>query len=316
MNIAQKMLKAVSDPDYRFLVMASHGLCNKMPDDQYLARRFQAEFGYPLDLSNPKTFNEKLQWLKLYDRTPEYTAMVDKYEAKKYVAGIIGEQYIIPTLSVWDSFDEIDFDKLPNQFVLKCTHDSGGLVVCRDKETLDFNSAKQKIEKSLRRNYFWVGREWPYKGVRPRIIAEMYMEDEAAGNMHGAPQGLTDYKFFCFNGKPELLYISVGLENHSTAKISFYDLNGNEMPFHRDDYQPYHNAPMPDNLSEMKEVAEKLASAVDSPFVRIDLYSINGSVYFSEITFSPCSGMIPFSPASADLQMGKMLTLPEQRHSK
>ena len=172
-----------------------------IPDALYLKLRYWKVFHKPLNLKNPQTFNEKLQWLKLYDRKPEYTCMVDKYKAKQYVAERIGQEYIIPTLGVWDSFDEIDFDALPDQFVLKCTHDSGGLVICQDKKTLDKEAARRRITASLQRNYFWANREWPYKNVKPRIIAEVYMQDTVTAE-------LRDYKFFCFNGTAKLLFIA------------------------------------------------------------------------------------------------------------
>ena len=293
---------------YAILSLAAHGYLNWMPDDMYLRCQYWAHMKRKLNLKDPKTFNEKLQWLKLYDRKPIYTTMVDKYAVKKYVADLIGGEYIIPTLGVWDSFDQIDFDSLPDQFVLKCTHDSGGLVICRDKSKLDKAAAKRKIEASLKQNYYWNGREWPYKDVKPRIIAEHYMEDE------NLAQGLTDYKFFCFNGKPQILYVSQGLENHASARISFYDMQGTPMPFCREDFKPLKGTCVrPDNFEQMGLMAKKLAAMVGSPFVRVDLYSIMGKVYFSEITFFPCSGMIPFSPAHWDAQLGEWIDLPKDK---
>lgn len=286
---------------------AAKGLLNWMPSEMYLRHIYKTRMGYKPDLKNPKTYNEKLQWLKIHDHNPEYTRMVDKYESKKYVADIIGEEYIIPTIGVWDGFDDIDFSSLPDKFVLKCTHDSGGLSICRDKNSFDIEKAKKKIERSLKRNYYWANREWPYKNVKPRIIAEEYMEDE---NATEEVRGLTDYKFFCFNGRPEFLYVSRGLENHSTAKISFYDLEGKEMYFHRNDYAQIGEITLPDNFDEMIEKATVIAEKVSCPFVRVDLYSIKGSIYFSEITFFPCSGTIPFEPKSADEDLGKMIKLP------
>jgi len=242
-----------------------------IPTKIWLSLLFRHETGYRMDWKNPQTFNQKLQWLKVYNKKPIYTTMVDKYEAKKYVANIIGEEHIIPTLGVWNSFDEIDFDKLPEQFVLKCTHDSGGIIICRDKSKLDLKKARKKFRVALNRNNYCVNREWPYKNVKPRIIAERYMEDE------NETAGLTDYKFFFFNGVPRMLYVSQGLEDHATASISFYDMNGEEMPFHRKDFRPIAMAfQAPTNFDEMKRNAEKIASEVNSPFVRVDLYSING----------------------------------------
>ena len=436
--------------------MTSKGLFNWMPDEMYLKMRYKKKFHRALDLKNPKTFNEKIQWLKLHDRKPEYTQMVDKYEAKKFVADRIGKEYIIPTLGVWDRFEEIDFDTLPNQFVLKCTHDSGGLVICRDKSRLDREAARRKIEKSLKTNYYYHGREWPYKNVRPRIIAEQYMEDKKTGDpmdykffsfggmvkcykidfdrfvehhanyfdpegnilpfgeivyppvmgreLETSPnlplmkqlaetlsaqipflradfydidgkvyfgelmfypasgfgmftsieadnllgdwiklpescgggycligeqyvlwlhkkekqqiplptkvEGLTDYKFYCFDGKPEFLYISKGLEEHSTASISFVTMDWQFAPYRRSDYRPFETLPKkPQGFNEMVQLAERLSKEI--PFLRVDMYQIGDKVYFSELTFSPCSGFMPFENSEHDAEIGQMISLPE-----
>ncbi|MBR2309191.1 MAG: glycosyl transferase [Oscillospiraceae bacterium] len=282
-----------------------------IPDKLYIQMRFFQRMKRLPDLKNPKTFNEKLQWLKLYDRKPEYTTMVDKYEVKRYIAEQIGEKYVIPTLGVWDRFEDIDFDSLPDQFVLKCTHDSGGLVICRDKSKLDKEAAKKKIEASLKVNYYWQGREWPYKNVKPHVLAEAYMEDE------NESQGLTDYKFFCFNGEPKLLYISQGLEDHATAQISFFDMDGQKTPFYRSDYRPMDDGfTLPGNFEDMHKIAQILAQRINCPFVRIDLYSIKGKLYFSEITFSPCSGMLPFQPMEWDQKLGDWISLPTDKAEK
>ena len=215
-----------------------------------------------------------------------------------------GGGYVIPTLDVWDSFDDIDFDKLPNQFVLKCTHDSGGLVICRDKTKLDKSSVRTKIEKCLEHNFFWGQREWPYKNVKPRIIAEKYMEDAAAKIL--GSNGLTDYKFFCFNGTPEFVYVSCGLEDHTTAQMSFLDMNWEFAQFKRSDYRPLSTVPpKPERFEEMKAIAGKLSK--DIPFVRVDLYEVQGKVYFSEMTFFPCSGFLPFEPEEFDRILGSSI---------
>lgn len=276
-----------------------------LPDKLYLKLMYKRHFHKKLNLKNPQTFNEKLQWLKLYDRKPIYTTMVDKYAVKKYVSDILGEEYIIPTLGVWDKFDDIDFDKLPNQFVLKTTHGSGGynVFICKEKQNFDIAKAKSLMEKSLKSDTFWYGREWPYKNVPKKIIAEKFMEDGSGS--------LVDYKFFCFNGEVKFLYISRGLDHHDTAEISFFDLDGNETYFSRDDFKRITNFTLPENWEDLKMVASKLAKQVNVPFIRVDLYSINGKIYFSELTFSPCSGYLPFNPKSADLEIGKLLTLPE-----
>lgn len=275
-------------------------------DSLYLKLLWKANFHTKLNLDSPSTFNEKIQYLKLKNRDPRYTKMVDKYETKKYVAGIIGEGHIIPTYGIWNSFDEIDFDSLPDKFVLKCTHDSGGLAICRDKDTFDYKAARTKINKSVRRDYYWLSREWPYKNVPHRIIAEKYMEETYGEN---ELVGLVDYKFFCFDRVPKFLYISKGLENHKTARISFFDLKGELLPFYRSDYKQMSEVSLPSNYDEMLDIATRLAEDVNAPFVRIDLYSIGGNTFFSEITFSPCGGFLPFQPVEWDERLGEYLNL-------
>ncbi len=302
-----KAIKLLGNPSKLVVRMNEKGFHRLFSDSFVLKNQFKHKFGKKLNLKSPQTFNEKLQWLKLYDRRSEYTTMVDKYEAKKYVAEIIGEEYIIPTLGVWDRFEDIDFESLPDQFVLKCTHDSGGLVICRDKINLDKEAVRKKICRSLKRNYFWQSREWPYKNVKPRIIAEQYMEDNSGSS------GLTDYKFFCFNNEAKMLYVSQGLEDHSTARISFYDLNGNEMPFRRSDYRPIgDNMTLPNDFEDMLKTANKLARSINSAFVRVDLYSTGNGIKFSEITFSPCAGMIPFDPPDWNATLGNWIKLSEK----
>ncbi len=272
-----------------------------MDDEKYLKYRYKRILSRELNLESPKSFNEKIQWLKIHDRNPDYTKMVDKYEAKKYVASIIGEEYIIPTYGVWDKFGNIDFDSLPNQFVLKTTHDSGGISICRDKSSFDYKKARKHLQKSLKNNFYYLGREWPYKDVKPRILAEKYMEDPSS-------KELVDYKFYCFDGDPKFLYISKGLENHATASISFLTLDWTFAPYERNDYKPFDALPKkPAKFSEMIEICKKLST--NHKFIRVDLYQINGQVYFSELTFSPCSGMMPFKTLEQDLKMGELLRL-------
>lgn len=301
MGKIQKIIKYILDSDYRFLIDSKRGKYDHLSDEEYLKRKYRAAVKKELDLNNPQTFNEKLQWLKLYDRRPEYTPLVDKFAVKQIVAGKIGEEHIIPTLGVWDNFDEIDFDTLPDQFVLKCTHDSGGLVICRDKSKLNIHKARKKISKSLERDFYLRGREWPYKNVPRKIIAEKYMEDKNASE-------LTDYKFYCFNGEPRFLYISKGLENHATAAISFLTLDWQFAPYERSDYKPFSELPpKPQKFDLMVEIARKLSTGTD--FLRVDLYEINGEVYFSELTFSPGSGFTKFKNFEHDLEIGNMLVL-------
>lgn len=285
--------------------LTAKGLFNFLPDELYLKMRFRKKLHRSLNLNNPLTFNEKIQWLKLYDRKAEYTQMVDKYEAKAWAAKRIGNDYIVPTLGIWDRFDAIDFEQLPEQFVLKCTHDSGGSVICRSKSTFDQNAARKKLEKALKTNYYLHGREWPYKHVKPRLLAEQYLEDPSSKQ---STQGITDYKFYCFSGKPKFLYLSQGLEDHASARISFVDLNWQFSPYRRSDYPPFDQLPpKPACFDEMVALAERLSEGL--AFLRVDLYQIDGRVFFSELTFSPCSGLMPFENPEHDAQIGRMLTL-------
>jgi len=224
----KKIRNVIKNP--KILLVKALNSMQFLPDDIYLKIRYWMEFGKKLDLKNPKTFNEKLNWLKINDRKPEYNKLVDKYLVREYISNTIGEEYLIPLLGVWDSFDEIDFDSLPEQFVLKCTHDSGSVVICKDKKTFDYDAARKKIERKLKKNLYTWGREWVYKDLTPRIIAEKYLND-------GVHEDIIDYKFFCFNGVPEYLYISKNLSDHKTASISFYDMNFNKASFKRTDFK-------------------------------------------------------------------------------
>lgn len=271
----------------------------KIPDKLFVSLQFQGKMKEKLDLNNPKSFNAKLQWIKLFDRNPEYTTMVDKALAKDYVASRLSKDLIVPTLGVWDTFDEIDFDSLPDQFVLKCTHDSGGIVICRDKKTLDMAMAKAKLEHCLKQEYFYNNREWPYKNVKPRILAEKYLD---------MPDGMLDYKFYCFNGEPKYLYVSVGMDNHLTAQMDFLTMDFEKAPFGRLDYKHFETIPQkPFNFEKMKDIARALSR--DIPFVRVDLYEVDNKVYFSELTFTPCAGYMPFSPKEYDYKLGEELKL-------
>ena len=303
-SAVSKIVSYLKDPKVLFLGLGKRGLLNWMPDALYVRLAFRLVMKKRLNLKDPKTFSEKQQWLKLYDRNPGYTAMVDKYEAKQYVAQRLGEEYIIPTYGVWDRFDDIDFDSLPNEFVLKCTHDSGGLVICRDKAKLDLEKARKKIESSLDCNYFWGKREWPYKNVKKRIIAEQLMQDERQ------QASLVDYKFYCFGGEPKFMYISEGLEDHNTARISFVNMDWTPAPFQRTDYTPFEELPpKPAHFDTMVEVARKLSK--DIPFLRVDMYEVAGKLYFSELTFFPTSGHTHLQPECWDRKIGEWLTLPK-----
>lgn len=272
-----------------------------MDDELYLKFFYRIVMGKKLNLDNPQTFNEKLQWLKLHDRKDIYTTMVDKYEAKKYVAEQIGEEYIIPTLGVWDSFDDIDFDSLPNQFVLKCTHDSGGLVICRDKSTFDKNSARKKINRSLKSNFFWFGREWPYKAVKPRIIAEPYMED-------AQEKELRDYKFFCFDGYVDNVMLAMDRVS-GDPKFYFFNQDWKLMRLNirgRNAPKDF-TLPKPKAIDQMFQLAAELSKGIS--FVRVDLYYCNGQIYFGEMTFFPQSGFDANLLRETDEYLGNMIKL-------
>ena len=305
----KKIVRIITDSDYRFRRNAMLGRYDSMPDDEYLTRLYKAKVGRPLSLSNPITLNEKLQWLKIHDRKPIYTTMVDKLSAKQFVADRIGDKYLITTLGVWESFNQIDFKSLPRQFVLKCTHDSGGIVICRDKANLDIDNAKQKIERSLGRNYYYRYREWPYKDVHPLIIAEEYMEEQGAAELSSEPV-LNDYKLQCFDGKFDNIFVAEGRFSERGVRYHYFDRDWNYIP-----YCPYDDIDLstlqmlrPKNYEEMIEVAEKLSAGL--PELRVDLYEINGRVYFGEMTFYSQSGFDTDITPEADRILGSKLTLP------
>ena len=276
--------------------------CPKLlPDKMYLSVMYLYTMGKEMHWDNPRTFNEKLQWLKVYDRKTVYTIMVDKYAVKQYVANIIGQEYIIPTLGVWNKFDEIDFENLPNQFVLKCTHDSGGLIVCKDKSKLDIAAARKKIERCLNRNFYYQSREWPYKNVPPRIIAEQYMEDSGSID-------LKDYKLMCFHGKVKCCFVCS--ERSERLKVTFFDNVWKKMPFER--HYPASETPIvkPRNYEVMIRLAEILSDGI--PFVRVDFYEINGKVYFGDLNFYPGGGFEEFKPEEWDYTLGSWIHLPNK----
>ena len=277
---------------------------NYLPDQWAVSIKYRNHFYKKLDLKNPQTFNEKLQWLKLYDRRPEYTRMVDKYLAKEYIASVIGEEYIIPTLGVWKSFDEIDFDTLPNQFVLKCNHGSGDVVICKDKKTLDVAAARKKLTSALEQDYYLVSREWPYKDVPRRIIAEQYLED---AETHDA----RDYKFFCFNS--EVKCFKVDFDRFTEHHANWYYPDGSLVSYGEKICPPCfeRNIELPDNLPKMMRLAERISQRV--PFLRVDLYHVNNQIYVGEMTFFPASGLLPFTDMEWDRIMGNWLTLPEKK---
>ncbi|MBE6646422.1 MAG: glycosyl transferase [Ruminococcaceae bacterium] len=299
-----KAFKLIGNPSKLVVRLNSCGFAKLFSDSFFLRCEYKHVFDKKLNLEDPKTYNEKIQWLKLYDRKPEYSRMVDKYEAKKYVAEKIGDEYIIPTLGVWDKFDDIDFNSLPSQFVLKCTHDSGGLVICKDKSKFDVETARKKINWSLNRKYFYAHREWPYKNVRPRIIAERYMEDSVT-------EELRDYKFFCFDGQVKALFIASDRTSVTEeTKFDFFDADYTHLPFTNGHPNAAIQPAKPQNFELMKKLSQKLSSNI--PHVRVDFYECNGKVYFGELTFSHWSGIVPFDPPEWDKTFGDWIKLPEK----
>lgn len=270
--------------------------CHWMNDELYLRVLYFLRMGKMLHLNPPVTYNEKLQWLKLHDRNPEYTRMVDKVTAKEYVAKIIGSEYIIPTLGVWDKFDDIDFESLPNQFVLKCNHNSGGLVICRNKRELDIAKSKVAINRSLFKNYFFGTREFPYKNISPCILAEKYINDGS--------EELQDYKFMCFNGSVKCSFVCTERFSKDGLKVTFFDRDWKILPFTRKYVNSKVSIIKPTNYDKMIELAEVIAREIANSFVRIDFYNVKGEIYFGEITFFPGSGMEVFYPEEWDRILG------------
>ena len=303
MNILVRRIKHLFTQPKKSLANLIVSTQSLWPDKLYLSILFWCRMGKKIDWASPQTYSEKLQWLKLYNRDPKYTVMVDKAAVKDYVASIIGKEYIIPTLAIWDKTSEIEWDSLPEKFVLKCTHDSGGVVICKDKNNFDRQNAIQKIDKALKSNYYYLHREWPYINVPRRIIAEQYMEDGFGE--------LRDYKWFCFDGEVKALFIATDRSkgDHAT-RFDFFDENFNHLPFTNGhpnaDVQPE----KPKMFEEMKALAAKLSKGI--PHVRIDFYEVGTKIYFGEMTFFHWSGFMPYDPEEWDYKFGSWLKLPNK----
>lgn len=301
MNKDSKLYRILTSRYWRKRYFLHLWIFRFLPSEIWLKYKYKLETGKPLHLADPQSFNEKLQWLKVHDHNPLYTTLVDKYAVKQYIKNRLGEEYIIPLIGgPWTSVDDIDFDRLPNQFVLKCTHDSGGLVICRDKASLDVSAVKRKMKKALKTNFYYGSREWPYKNVKPRIIAEKYMENELAGE-------LTDYKLMCFNSKVKAVFTCSGRFSENGLKVTFYNTDWDRLPFERYYAASSVEIEKPKTLEEMIRIAEILSENI--PFVRIDFYEIQHKIYFGEFTFYPGSGWEEFKPESWDLKLGSWITL-------
>jgi len=273
-----------------------------VPDKIFLNVKHKYHIGRKLNLSNPKSFSEKIHWLKLNYRKPEYSTYVDKFSVRPYISETIGEKYLIPLIGVYGSVDEIDWGKLPDKFVLKCTHGSGCNIICSDKNNFNVEEATRKLKIWLGRNWYWYGREWPYKNVVPKIICEEYMVD------NNGDKGLTDYKFYCFNGNPT--YCQVIRGRNSDETIDFYDNQWNQMEFTglKKSARTSSGISKPENYEEMLDLSRRLSQGL--PFVRVDLYYIKDKIYFGELTFYPLSGFGEFYPLEWNTRIGNLLELP------
>lgn len=274
-----------------------------LSDEQFLAWKVRHNLGYKMDFNNPRTFNAKLQWLKLYYRKPEFTTMVDKATAKEYVASIVGEKYIIKTLGIWDTIEQIDWESLPNQFVVKSTNDSGGVVVCKDKTKFNRKKAIEKLKSCGNRNYVKYNKEYPYANVPHRYIAEEYKEDESGFE-------LKDYKIFCFDGEPKMIFVASDRQIGAT-KFDFFDLEWNHLPIQQEYPNNPNGIPKPKNIEEMLDVASKLSKGF--PHLRVDLYNCDGEIFFGELTFFHNSGTFPWHPEEWDYKLGEWLKLPYEK---
>lgn len=274
-----------------------------VPDNLFLRGIYLYHMKHWLNLSNPRRYTEKLQWLKLYNRDPLYTKLVDKAAMKDWVTEKLGPGYVIPIVGLYDSWDEIKFNELPDQFVIKCTHNCG-VEICQDKATFDFTQGRRNIEASLYSEYYMTSREWPYKDVPHRILIEEFMNDESG-------QGLVDYKFFCFDGEVKFMFIATDRNSSEETKFDFYDTEFNHLPIVNGHPNSTKKIEKPKNFDEMLSIARKLSKGF--PHVRVDLFSANGHIYVGEMTFFHFSGIVPFEPESWDYKIGSWLKLPEKK---
>ena len=307
-----KLYKKIKNPQRAvidFCKNKNYRYAHLVPDKLFVKCMYKVYTGRKLNLKNPILFNEKLQWLKLYNRNPEYINMVDKAAAKKIVSEKCGDEYVIPTVGIYDNVNDIPFDDLPNSFVIKCTHDSGSVILCRDKASLDIPKIKEELENELAVNFFWFGREWPYKYVKPKIIIEKALFDEN-GN---AP---IDYKFFCFDGSVK--FFQVDFDRFSSRKSNYYDVDCNLLPFEKAKCRSDSSIEFkrPEKFSDMISAAEKLSRGL--PFLRVDLYYFHNKIYFGEMTFFPGSGCLRLVSNSVDAEkiIGDMINLPKKRVEK
>ncbi len=303
MSKLKTFFSLIKNPQKMIVPLDANHLLTWMSDETFSRLAFRGEMGYPLNLQHPETFNEKLQWLKINDHRPEYTGLVDKLKAKEIVGQMIGKEHIVPVYGDWKTADDIPFSELPDQFVLKCNHDQGSVILVKNKNTLDTSEVIRTLNKKLKRNTFYGTREYPYKDIEPRVFAEEYLQDD-----------IIDYKFYCFQGEPQFLYCGMNMIGAHHGQVDFFDLDWNPMPFYRTDYDRLGSIPKPACLNELIDIARKLSKNV--PFVRIDLFAIDNTIYFSEFTLCPASGFMRFVPEEYDRIIGKLLKLPVKRCEK
>lgn len=287
--------------DIGYIMLSLMG--GKLSDEKFLKLKFRIIMGYPLNLKEPKTFAEKLQWLKLYDRKPVYHQMVDKVESKQLIDSIIGTGYTIPTLAVYNSFEEIDWEALPQQFILKATHDSGSYFIVKDKNKVDRQKCKQQLYIHWNMDYYKGHREWQYKDLKHRIIAEPLLVDNSTPY-------LRDFKFYCFNGEPKIFYITSDKGGNLPTRQDFFDIDGNHLDLEDAHYSknPIKSPALPVHLNEMVDLARKIAK--DTYHLRVDFYEINGKIYVGELTLCEAAGFCSFTPDHWNYTLGEWIHLP------
>lgn len=301
-NLIVRMVRVIKNPRRLFeKLLRLFSKC--FSDKVYLSLLYYLRFNRKIDWSQPKSFNEKLNWLKVNDRNPLFTILADKYKVKQFVSKVIGDEYVVPNLGVWDTFSDINFSLLPNQFVLKATHDSSGALIIKDKNNLDFKFINKKYSGLLKKNFYWGGREWPYKNITPQIIADMFLDDNTAGKREIS---LRDYKFWCFNGVPKYMYCTV---KDTDIYENFYDVNFNSVNINHGSPRSKSEFTKPRNYEKMWELAGKLAVASEAKFVRVDFFNVDGRIYFGEFTFYDWGGLRPFLSYQQDRDLGDLIML-------
>lgn len=278
-------------------------LLSFLPDKIYLQIFYFSTTGKFINFKSPKGFNEKQQWLKVNNRKPEYTTLVDKYAVREHINRVLGEGHLFGLLGKYDSFDEIDFAMLPNQFVIKCNHDSGSVRIIKDKSSLkesDYVKMKASLELSLSKDFYYAGREYPYKDIKPCIIIEKFMTDEK-----NPEKSIEDYKFFCFNGEPKVMFVAT--DRSTDCRFDFFDMDFNHLDIVNIHPNSDKKIKKPEMFEEMKKIAARLSEGM--PFVRIDLYELNGKIYFGEYTFFHGGGFRLFEPPEWERQLGDWIKL-------